>query len=541
MSNVITRTALLLTGAALAFAAPAQSQRHDEHTAQSDFAPERVGAEFMVMEVEASEEAKASFLRGLALLHNFEYAFAAKEFRKAQAADPDFVMAYWGEAMTHNHPLWAEQNREKARAILGRLGADPEARAAKARSDKERQWLAAVETLYAPQGTKIERDLAYLDHMQSMLDAYPEDIDVRAFTGLATLGSSHGGRQIPIYMAAAGLLEPGFMTHPMHPGILHYLIHSYDDPTHAPLGERMAERYAVVAPDAGHAQHMVSHIYLALADWEATELANVNASKVVNLQRAAQGCDATYCGHYNEWLAYALLQQGKDGAPLIKQCVEQMREAAAKAKAEGSDTVRGAWSAARVALFLGVDEGEWLEPMELPQSAPMRSTHFLQAHAAFLRYHASDLAKAKAGLAEMAAIYEDMASGAGATWASSYGAWMVRAIDRGEAIVEIAEGNRAAGMAALEEAAAAELALPIVFGPPSIFKPSYEILGEMHLAEGRGVEAAEAFRRSLRLAPGRRLSLEGLAAAELFGDQAIVNEPGISEDVATLILGGIKE
>ncbi|MEO0589155.1 MAG: hypothetical protein AAFZ11_01195 [Pseudomonadota bacterium] len=541
MSNAITRTAILVAGAALTFAAPSQAQRHDEHTAKSDFAPQKVGAEHMVMEVTANEEAKASFLRGLALLHNFEYAFAAKEFRKAQEADPDFVMAYWGEAMTHNHPLWAEQDRDKARAILARLGADPATRAAKARSDKERQWLSAVETLYAQQGTKIERDLAYLEVMRAMLAAHRDDIDVRAFTGLATLGSSHGGRQIPIYMEAAGVLEPGFMTHSMHPGILHYLIHSYDDPTHAPLGERMAERYAVVAPDAGHAQHMVSHIYLALADWEATERANVNAAKVVNLQRLAQERDPTYCGHYNEWLAYALLQQGKDGSALVKKCVAQMRAAAATAKAEGSDTVRGAWSAARVALFLGVDEGEWLEPMELPQSAPMRSTNFLQAHAVFLRYHASDLAKAKTGLAEMTAIYEDRASSAGATWASSYGAWMVRAIERGDAIVEMAEGDRAAGIAALEEAAAAELALPIVFGPPAIFKPSYEILGEMHLAAGRKAEAVEAFRKSLKLAPGRRLSREGLVAAELIGDQAIVNEPGISEDVAALILGGIKE
>ncbi|MEL6737433.1 MAG: hypothetical protein AAFO28_00770 [Pseudomonadota bacterium] len=517
MSNAITRAAILLAGAAFAFAASLHAQRHDEHTAKSEFAPERVGAEHMVMEVTANEEAKEPFARGLALLHNFEYAFAAKEFSKAQEADPDFVMAYWGEAMTHNHPLWAEQDRDVARAILARLGADPETRAAKARSEKERQWLSAVETLYSEQGTKIERDLAYLEVMRAMLAAHPDDIDVRAFTGLAALGSSHGGRQIPIYMEAAGLLEPGFMTHPMHPGILHYLIHSYDDPTHAPLGERMAERYAVVAPDAGHAQHMVSHIYLALADWEATEKANVNASKVVNLQRAAQGRDPSYCGHYNEWLAYALLQQGKDGAPLIKQCVAQMRAAAAKAKAEGSDTVRGVWSAARVALFLGVDAGEWLDPVEVPESRVMGSTRFIQAHADFLRYHASDSPKAKAGLAEMRAIYDELAASRDAEWGSNYGSWMVRAIERGGAIITIADGDRAAGMAALEEAAAAELALPIVFGPPVIFKPSYEILGEMHLAEGRGAEAAEAFRKSLKLAPGRRLSLEGLEAAQAGG------------------------
>jgi len=513
MITSISRAAILLAGAALAFGTPTQAQRHDEHTAKSDFAPERVGAEHMVMETSANEAAKAPFLRGLALLHNFEYAFAAKEFRKAQEADPDFVMAYWGEAMTHNHPLWAEQDRDKAQEILGRLGADAAEREAKARSEKESEWLAALEMLYAPEGTKVERDLAYLAAMRVMLARYTDDVDVRAFTGLATLGSSHGGRQIAIYMEAAGVLEPGFMTHPMHPGILHYLIHSYDDPTHAPLGERMAQRYAVVAPDAGHAQHMVSHIYLALADWEATEKANVNASKVVNLQRAAQGRPGTSCGHYNEWLAYALLQQGKDASGLIKSCVAQMRDSAAKAKAEGSDTVRGAWSAARVALFLGVDEGEWFEPIEVPESRVMGSTRFIQAHSEFLRYYANDMAKAKSGLAEMKAIYEDRASSEDAAWPTSYGAWMVRAIERGEAIVEMAEGDRAAGLQALEKAAAAELALPIVFGPPSIFKPSYEILGEIHLAEGRKAEAASAFEKSLKLAPGRRLSLAGLDRA----------------------------
>ncbi len=513
MMKAITRTAMLLAGAALAVSASATAQRHDEHTAKSEFSPERVGAQYMVMETSANEKAKAPFLRGLALLHNFEYAFAAKEFRKAQEADPDFVMAYWGEAMTHNHPLWAQQDRDKAREILSRLGADPAARAAKARSDKERQWLNAVETLYASEGTKIERDLAYLAAMQAMLAADPADIDARAFTGLATLGSSHGGRQIAIYMEAAGILEPGFMTHSMHPGILHYLIHSYDDPTHAPLGERMAERYAVVAPDAGHAQHMVSHIYLALADWEATQNANINAAKVVNLQRAAQGREGTSCGHYNEWLAYAQLQLGKEeGRTLTRECVDQVR--AMIGEGNGAMAPRGAGSAAGMSLFLGVEEGEWLDPLSLPEARSTARAHFIQAHADFLRYHASDLARAKAGLAGMKSVYAELAGTIDANGDSGYGPWLVRAIERGEAIVEMAEGDHAAGLAALEQAAVAELALPIVFGPPVIFKPSYEILGEMHLADGRKEEAVAAFEKSLKLAPGRRLSLAGLEAAK---------------------------
>lgn len=517
MFRRFSRATTLITTAALAIAAPTPllAQNHDGHAEQTEFAPQKVGAEHMVMETSANEAAREPFLRGLALLHNFEYSFAAKEFRKAQEADPDYVMAYWGEAMTHNHPLWAQQDRDKALEILERLGSTPSDRAAKARNTKEREWLGTIETLYGTSGelaTKIERDHAYLAALRAMLEAHPDDIDVRAFTGLAVLGTSHGGRQTSLYMQAAGVLEPGFMTHERHPGILHYLIHSYDDPVHAPLGERMAERYAVVAPDAGHAQHMVSHIYLALADWPATELANVKAANVVNLQREAQGRDRLYCGHYNEWLAYARLQQGKDGGELIRKCVAQVRELVAAGDEIGFR--RGSWSAARVSLFLGIDEGEWLEPIDFPETEETGSARFVQAHAALMRWHQSDLGKSKQAVADMKRIYAEMGESVVQNGDTSYRDWLDRSVERGEALVQIAEGDHAAGLAALERAAAAELALPVVFGPPVIFKPSYEILGEMHLAEGRLDEAAACFEKSLKLSPGRRLSLEGLKAAQ---------------------------
>ena len=120
---------------------------------------------------------------------------------------------------------------------------------------------------------------------------------------------------------------------------------------------------------------------------------------------------------------------------------------------------------------------------------------------------------AKQALAEMKSVYAELADTIDANGDSGYGVWLVRAIERGDALMQIADGNSATGLAALEEAAAAELALPIVFGPPAIYKPSYEILGEKHLANGNKAKAAQAFRNALKLAPGRRLSLEGLKAA----------------------------
>lgn len=468
-------------------------------------AGERVGTEFMVFEAEAGEVAEAHFLRGLALLHNFEYSRAAAAFRAAQEAAPDFAMAYWGEAMTHNHPLWEEQDREAARAILARLARTATERAAKAANPHEAAWLDAVETLYAEEGTKEERDLAYLAKMRAMLERWPDDIDVRAFTGLAVLGSSHGGRQVPIYMEAAGILEPGFMTHPQHPGILHYLIHSYDDPVHAPLGERMAERYATVAPDAGHAQHMVSHIFHALADWEAAEEANIKADAVVDRQRIAAGRGPSDCGHYNEWLVYALLQQGKDASGRVAACRALADTGEPSYGPVRSYSVMAAWQA--------VDTGEWPRPLGEKARAFLLPRITL-THVEALRRR-DDPQAVEAALVEMRADSEaipDLLARMAPDDRTTM-PWVERAIAQVAALGLLASGDTADGLAALRAAAEAESALPAVFGPPAMPKPSWELLGEELLALGRRDEAAEAFRKSLAFAPGRLLSLNGLETA----------------------------
>ncbi len=474
-------------------------------------AEDGVGAEYMVMEVSASEAATEQFHVGLALLHNFEYYRAVDAFRAAQEADPDFAMAYWGEAMTHNHPLWDQQDREAAHKALAKLGATPEERAAKARTPKAKAWLDVVETLYSDEGSKKERDLAYLAKMKALHEADPSDIDARAFYGLAILGSSHGGRQIPIYMRAAGVLEDGFMQHEMHPGILHYLIHSYDDPEHAPLGERAAARYANVAPNAGHAQHMVSHIFHALGDWERSEAANINADAVVDRQRAAAGRDSSSCGHYNEWLIYALLQQGKDTGEIMQGC-RSNAEAHIARSTEGRLGWGPASSYSGVAMWRGVATGVWPEPLEgMDEGFLLARYNLAQAR---LLENSDNAQEAAAALADMRAlggeileVMEEEDS------LNSYRQpWMERELAQGEAIVALAEGQDD-GLSLLRAAAEAESALPVVFGPPAMAKPSWEMLGEQLLKLGRAAEAAEAFEKALAFAPGRLLSLNGLEAA----------------------------
>jgi tetratricopeptide (TPR) repeat protein len=196
-----------------------------------------------------SPAAQEHFLRGALLLHSFEYPDAAEEFRKAQALEPGFAMAYWGEAMTYNHPLWMEQDRDEARKTLQKLAPTPAARLAKAPTPRERMYLEAVEALYG-EGERDARDRAYAEAMRRLHEAFPEDLDAEALYALSLLGTTEGKRDFAVYMKAAALVEDVFAKNREHPGAAHYLIHCYDDPIHAPLGMRAARVYAGIAPAA---------------------------------------------------------------------------------------------------------------------------------------------------------------------------------------------------------------------------------------------------------------------------------------------------
>ena len=152
--------------------------------------------------------AQEDFLRGLAQLHNFEYDSAAEYFRKAELLQADFAMAFWGEAMTHNHAVWHEQELDAARQVLAHLGATPEARLAKAPTEREKLYLHSVEILYGD-GTKEERDKKYELAMADLHKRFPGDVDATSFYALAILGSAENGRDFATYMRAAAVLEEG--------------------------------------------------------------------------------------------------------------------------------------------------------------------------------------------------------------------------------------------------------------------------------------------------------------------------------------------
>ena len=472
-------------------------------------------------------EAQESFQRGILLLHSFEYADAREAFQAAQQVDPGFALAYWGEAMTHNHPLWRQQDRDAAREALARLAPTSEARRAMAPTPRERDFLGAVETLYG-EGTKLSRDLAYAEAMRRMVETYPQDLESRAFYALSILGTAQGERDYSIYMRAGAEAEEVYRINPEHPGALHYLIHSYDDPVHAPLGLRAARVYAKVAPAASHAQHMISHIYVALGGWDETVDANEKSFRVSEERAKRKGLPLHSRNHHSlHWLQYAYLQQGRYGAAR-----ELMTIMDADAESRGSMDDR--WYHAMMRAGLGVETREWsaLPAAKSTDAIPLSgaaASDFVTGRAALDR---DDVEGARAALAQMTArrSFPDAATSDHAGCATPMNnpadTSASRVMEKElEGLIAWKLGRNDEALELLREATVLEDAMSFEFGPPIVVKPSHELFGEQLLASDRAEEALRHFEAALERAPRRTLSLLGKAqAAEKLGLTALARE-----------------
>ena len=471
--------------------------------------------------------AQPAFLRGLAQLHNFEYDDAAEAFVQAEKTDPGFAMAYWGEAMTHNHPIWMEQDRDAAVKALEKLGPTPEARRAKAPSEREKTYLDAAEILYGG-GSKNDRDVRYADAMRSLAAKYPDDADAAALSALAILGTAHEGRDVPTYMRAAAILEELTCRYPGHPGAAHYLIHSYDDPAHAVLGLRAARSYSKIAPDAAHAQHMTSHIFVAMGMWDDVVAANETAVAVVNRGREKKGLPPTSCGHYAYWLEYGYLEQGRpaDAKRLLEGCRAQAAAPADHSGHGGSPDPDRSPLGSLVQMWTRylVDTEDWAGEVarwDLPLGdEPGRRVTFEWA-TGFGAARRRDSAGAQAALSRLSTARRGLDADL-AKKGSSDQSWAKRAgilESQLAAMVDALRGQTDRALTTLHRTADAEDALPFEFGPPFIDKPTRELLGEMLLLQNRPADARRAFEAALARAPERTASLAGREkAARAAGD-----------------------
>ncbi len=452
-------------------------------------------------------EAQASFIHGVLLLHSFEYEDAAQAFRQAQQADPGFALAFWGEAMTYTHPLWNQKDAAAARAVLERLAPTAAARREKAGTDRERLYLDAVEALYYGTGSKARQDTLYSDAMGDVALANPDDDEARAFYALSLMGLSQGVRNIPTYMRAGAIVEEINRRNPQHPGALHYIIHAFDDPIHAPLGLFAAREYSRIAADADHAQHMTTHIFLALGMWRET----------VSQNAIAAGSDTSTWrpGHYTAWHNYGLIQLGQYDA--ARRYLELVRRNLASA----SNAARQNYMLSMRAHYListeRWDDGVADWPIDAPLAAP--GPQAIDAYAVGVaQLRRGRRAEAEHTLARLEGIakrnQQDNLYGANPRVPAILAAQLKAQLlwDR---------GKKAEALALVRAATADADALPLEFGPPDIVKPTHELLGELLLADQQAVEAQREFLRGLELTPGRSLSLVGLErAATAAGDVA---------------------
>jgi tetratricopeptide (TPR) repeat protein len=463
-------------------------------------------------------QAQPAFLRGVTALHNFQYEDAVEAFREAQGIDRDFAMAYWGEAMAYNQTLWLNQDADMGRQILLRLGPTPEARAAKAGSEREKGFLRAVEALFGS-GDKDARDKAYAQAMERLSQAHPEDPEVMTFFALSIMGTT--ARSPALYRQggddqhqhalvgsesqkrAAAVLEKVLAKNPGHPGALHYLIHDYDDPDHARLALDAARAYAKVAPESSHALHMPAHVFVQLGMWDeaaASDEASFRASDAW-IKRKGLGVGMRDY-HSLSWLLYESLQQGR--YQRARETLELIRPAVAET---GAARLKALLSDMRARYVV-----ETRSFQELAGTRDFGTTSELFA-IGMSAARRNDTVVAEMALGEL----KRRASSKDAGTYQSDAAVMEKEL---AALVALAAGRASEAVARMQEATDLERELPPPLGPPRPIKPAAELFGEILLELKRPRDAAAEFERALARWPNRSLSLLGLArSSAALGDR----------------------
>jgi tetratricopeptide (TPR) repeat protein len=410
--------------------------------------------------------------------------------------------------------------------VLQRLAPTPAERAAKAPTEREKAWLAAVEALYG-EGEKAARDRAYSAAVEKIRERWPEDVEAGSFYALsligpawATGGATFGEPKERLLMQAAAILEELFARNPQHPGVVHYLIHAYDDPTHAPLGLRAARVYAQVAPAAHHALHMPSHIFVQLGRWSDVSASNEAswAASVAWTERRKLPVEKRDF-HSLSWLSYSYLQQGRYGK--ARETLDVARKAAAESPVPRIAAALDGMEARYLVETRSWSEAKLPPPAAVPVSAPKSETapgaHCASPAAVPSVDHgslifAAGLAAARRG--DSATADEAVARLAALPKSKGYGADTTEVMKKEiSGLALFAQGRKDEGLALLAEAAKAEDAMNPPSGPPDLLKPAQELYGEALLEAGKPEEAAAQFRSSLLRMPQRSASLLGAARA----------------------------
>src|ERR1700752_280153 len=472
-----------------------------------------------------SQKAQAHFLRGLAALHSFWYEEALEAFRESTKIEPDFAMGYWGEAMTYNHPLWSEQDLSAARAVLTKIKETPKL------TDRERAYLNAVRLLYG-EGDKRARDTAYSAAMEKIYHAYPDDLDAAAFYSLSLLGLTGGEKGYRFQAKAGAIALEVYQKNSNHPGAAHYIIHAFDDPDHAILALPAARRYASIAPEAPHARHMPSHIFLQLGMWPEAAASNEAAWESSDAWMKRKNLPVSVRDYHSlHWLLYAYLQQGRynDAEKLLNLMKKVMSESTYDNKLRPGYYEN---NYANMAAAFVVETERWNLATELfPENKAPATSEQASMTGSHGSHNAAPASSGTAGATMRTSsasvtlplfIRGPAAASNGSAVDQEVNALQALRSSRGSSeILELEikalsasmKKDHAQAIELMRKATALEEATNAPYGPPSLIKPSHELFGEILLRAGKPAEASEQFKVSLLRQPNRARSLLGAARA----------------------------
>ena len=472
-------------------------------------APDRLGT--VHFETSCAVAVAPQFDRAIALLHSFEFAASMREFEGVLAADSTCAMAWWGIALARwGNPM--VPNLRSAPALQrGWEAVEAARRVADGATDRERDYIAAVSQLYEDPGKDQRvRQVAYEEAMAALAAKHPDDPEARIFHAISVVGTaSPSDKTYSNQLRAGATLEELFRQNPDHPGLAHYIIHSYDVPALAPRASAAAERYADIAPAAAHALHMPSHTFTRVGMWDQSIRTNLRSMEV-----AEQQASLAEALHAADYAVYAYLQLGQDSAAhaIIRRLPElaaQFDPAAVTGAAPGS---AGIFALAAMPARYALERGAWEEATRLepaPSAYPYAEamTWFAKGLGAA---RTKDLALAGAAVDSLGAFQARLAERKEAYWAEQVAiqqlgasAWLDLAIGRGEQALE-----------RMREAATREAATEKSAVSPGPLAPALELLGDMLLELDRPAEAREAYETSLKSEPARRRSVEGISRIE---------------------------
>ena len=511
--------ALLLGLASVSHGALAQPKPHEG-------LPEKLGT--VQFPVSCNTEAQRSFTRGVALYHSYHWPEARKAFAATAQADPSCAMAHWGQAIVEIGNAFTWPLRGKA--LAEGLQAIERARALEPKTARERDYVGAVHAFFAD-ADKVPartRQLAYELALEKMTREYPQDVEAVIFHAhVQSANFDPNDKKYTNQLKAAQTLERLYIALPDHPGVAHYLIHSYDFP---PLAERAlpaAKRYREVAPSAPHALHMPSHTFTRLGLWDDSIASNQAVLKIAP--------DIVNRLHSLDYMVYAHLQLGQEKS--ADTILADLR--AQSSRLEGDTLFAAAYALAAIPARLAIERERWADAAKLPlvpDELAFNWQQFPHAHAIHVYAQglgagrAGDAAGARAAIATLARLRQNMKDGGLNYWADqtdiqleAVGAWALRA-----------EGKADEALRAMRAAADHEDSTDKAAVTPGPIKPAREQLGEMLAEAKRPAEALAEFERAMAKEPNRLRAMWGAAqAADATGDRAKAR--GYYGQLATLL------